>query len=78
VVVSRSIATDHLMTFPGWFRDQLIEGKLGVVSLSFLVEHLLIFHGGVGAIIALGKARSGLSPILVGAAGMDFSSTGPG
>jgi adenosine kinase len=72
VFVTGSIATDHLMTFPGRFADQLIAGKLAQVSLSFLVDELTIRDGGVAANIAYGMARLGEEPILVGAAGLDF------
>lgn len=73
IVVSGSIATDHLMTFPGAIADQLIPGQLDHVSLSFLVDSLEIRRGGVGANIALGLGRLGLSPVLVGAAGADHA-----
>jgi adenosine kinase len=72
-VVAGSIATDHLMVFPGRFTEQLIEGKLDKVSLSFLVDELKIHRGGVAANIAFGMARLGLRPVLVGAVGADFA-----
>lgn len=72
VVVTGSIATDHLMTFEGRFADSLVSGKLDQVSLSFLVEELEIRRGGVGANIAFGLGCLGLRPVLVGAVGADF------
>jgi adenosine kinase len=72
-VVTGSIATDHLMVFPGRFTEQLIAGKLDKVSLSFLVDELKIHRGGVAANIAFGMARLGLRPVLVGAVGADFA-----
>jgi adenosine kinase len=72
-VVTGSIATDHLMVFPGRFTEQLIEGKLDKVSLSFLVDELKIHRGGVAANIAFGMGRLGLRPVLVGAVGADFA-----
>ena len=48
-IVTGSIATDHLMVFPGRFTEQLIEGKLDRVSLSFLVDELEIHRGGIAA-----------------------------
>ncbi|GAA1155097.1 adenosine kinase [Kitasatospora gansuensis] len=71
IVISGSIATDHLMTFPGLISDQLLPDQLTKVSLSFLVDGLKIRRGGVGANIALGLGRLGLRPLLVGAAGAD-------
>lgn len=73
IVVTGSIATDHLMVFPGRFREQLIEGQLDHVSLSFLVDELTIFRGGIAANIALGLGHLGLRPVLLGAVGQDFA-----
>ena len=72
IAVTGSIATDHLMTFPGKFTDQLIADKLDKVSLSFLVDELAIRRGGVAANIAFGLGVLGLRPLLVGAVGADF------
>lgn len=72
IAVTGSIATDHLMAFPGRFSDQLVADQLEKVSLSFLVEQLDIRRGGVAANIAMGLARLGMRPILVGAVGADF------
>jgi adenosine kinase len=73
IAVTGSIATDHLMTFPGKFSDQLIADKLDKVSLSFLVDELAIRRGGVAANIAFGLGVLGLRPLLVGAVGADFA-----
>ncbi|EST26640.1 carbohydrate kinase family protein [Streptomyces roseochromogenus] len=72
IAVTGSIATDHLMQFPGRFTDQLIADRLDTVSLSFLVDHLEVRRGGVAANIAFGLGRLGLRPLLVGAVGADF------
>src|SRR5260370_41889589 len=72
-IVTGSIATDHLMVFPGRFTDQLVEGKLDKVSLSFLVDELEIHRGGIAANVAFGMARLGLRPMLVGSVGADFA-----
>jgi len=73
IAVTGSIATDHLMTFPGRFTDQLIADKLDKVSLSFLVTGLEIRRGGVAANIAFGLGCLGLQPLLVGTVGSDFA-----
>ncbi|WP_433441650.1 carbohydrate kinase family protein [Nonomuraea sp. CA-141351] len=73
IAVTGSIATDHLMTFPGSFGDQLIAEQLDRVSLSFLVDDLQIRRGGCAANIAFGMACLGLKPVLVGAVGNDFA-----
>jgi adenosine kinase len=73
IAVAGSVATDHLMTFPGRFTDSLVAEKLDRVSLSFLVDDLDVRRGGVGANIAFGLASLGLRPYLVGAVGHDFA-----
>jgi adenosine kinase len=73
IAVTGSVATDHLMTFPGKFTDHLIADKLDRVSLSFLVDGLEIRQGGVAANIAFGMGCLGLQPLLVGAVGQDFA-----
>ena len=72
IAVTGSIATDHLMTFPGRFADQFVADQLHTVSLSFLVDNLDVRRGGVGANIAYGMGQLGTRPILAGAAGFDF------
>ncbi|GAA1934595.1 carbohydrate kinase family protein [Streptomyces sodiiphilus] len=72
IAVSGSIATDHLMTFPGRFADQLVGDQLHTVSLSFLVDGLEVRRGGVAANICFGMGQLGARPVLVGSAGADF------
>ncbi|MCP9959265.1 carbohydrate kinase family protein [Streptomyces sudanensis] len=72
IAVTGSIATDHLMTFPGRFADQFVADRLHTVSLSFLVDTLDVRRGGVGANICFGMGQLGARPVLVGAAGPDF------
>jgi adenosine kinase len=72
IAVTGSIATDHLMTFPGRFTEHIIADKLDRVSLSFLVDGLEIRRGGVAANISFGLGVLGLRPLLIGAVGPDF------
>ncbi|WP_371541156.1 carbohydrate kinase family protein [Streptomyces sp. NBC_00554] len=73
IAVTGSIATDHLMVFPGRFADQLLPDQLAHLSLSFLVDGLEVRRGGVAANIAFGLGGFSLSPLLVGAVGTDFA-----
>ena len=73
IAVTGSIATDHLMTFPGRFTDQFVEGQMENVSLSFLVDDLVQHRGGAGANMAFGLGLLGMAPVLVGAVGSDFA-----
>ncbi len=73
IAVTGSIATDHLMHFPGRFADQLVADQLDRMSLSLLVDKLTIKRGGSAANIAFGLGVLGCSPLLVGAVGADFA-----
>ena len=72
IAVTGSIATDHLMRFPGRFSEQLLADHLQKVSLSFLVDDLVIHRGGVAGNIAFAIGVLGGDVALVGAAGDDF------
>jgi len=72
IAVTGSIATDHLMRFPGRFAEQLLAEHLQKVSLSFLVDDLVVHRGGVAGNIAYAIGILGGSPTLVGAVGKDF------
>ncbi|MFS0898890.1 carbohydrate kinase family protein [Mycolicibacterium litorale] len=72
IAVTGSIATDHLMRFPGRFADQLLAEHLQKVSLSFLVDDLVIHRGGVAGNMAYAMGVLGGAPTLVGAVGRDF------
>ena len=72
--ITGSVATDHLMTFPGKFNDSLMADQLHNVSLSFLVDDLQIRRGGVAANICFGMGVLGEQPYLIAAVGHDFDS----
>ena len=72
IAVTGSVATDHLMTFPGRFADSIVAGSIENISLSFLVDELDVRRGGVGANITFGMGVLGLNPILIGAVGRDW------
>ncbi len=73
LLICGSIATDHLMTFGGKFRDSLVVEQLDKLSVSFLVDELEIRRGGVAPNMCFGLGALGISPVLVGAAGDDFA-----
>lgn len=73
IAVTGSIATDHLMRFPGRFSEQLLAEHLQKVSLSFLVDDLVIHRGGVVSNMAYAIGVLGGNAALVGAAGADFA-----
>src|ERR1700752_2332020 len=60
------------MRFPGRFSEHLLAEHLQKVSLSFLVDDLVIHRGGVAGNIAFAIGVLGGDVALVGAAGDDF------
>src|SRR6202030_556345 len=73
IAVTGSIATDHLMRFPGRLSEQLLADHLEMVSLSFLVDDLVVHRGGVAGNMAYAIGALGGDAVLIGAAGMDFT-----
>nr|WP_206037929.1 carbohydrate kinase family protein [Rhodococcus sp. HNM0569] len=61
------------MRFPGKFAEQLVADQLKHISLSFLVDDLVVRRGGVGGNIAYAMGVLGGTPLLVGAVGADFA-----
>ena len=59
LLICGSIATDHLMTFQGRFKDSLVVEQLDKISVSFLVEDLEIRRGGVAPNMCFGLGRLG-------------------
>ena len=72
IAVTGSIATDHLMRFPGRFAEGLLPEHLQKISVSFLVDDLVIHRGGVAGNMAYAIGILGGDPTLVGAVGTDF------
>ncbi|WP_184729193.1 carbohydrate kinase family protein [Saccharopolyspora phatthalungensis] len=61
------------MHFPGRFTEQLVADSLDQVSLSFLVDGLVVRRGGAAANIAFALGVLRQRPVLVGAVGDDFA-----
>lgn len=72
VVVSASIAYDHIMHFDGSFKDHILEDKAHVISVSFLLGSLKQQRGGVAGNMGYNMALLGVPVALVGAVGGDF------
>ena len=73
IAVTGSIASDNLMHFPGKFADQLLADQLDRISVSFLVDELVVRRGGVAGNIAFALGVLRQSPVLIGAVGPDFA-----
>lgn len=72
VVVSASIAYDHIMHFDGSFKDHILEDKAHVISVSFLLGSLKQQRGGVAGNMGYNMALLGVPVAVVGAVGSDF------
>jgi len=76
VVVSASIAYDHIMQFDGSFKDHILADKAHVLSVSFLLGSLKHQRGGVAGNMGYTMALLGVPVALVGAVGLDFEPYG--
>jgi adenosine kinase len=72
LVLTGSIAFDYLMTFPGRFQDHILPDQLDRLSLSFLVDHMVIQRGGIAANIAYTLGLLGEKPRIMATVGEDF------
>ena len=72
IVITGSIAFDYLMTFPGYFREQILPDKLDSISLSFLVDSMTRQRGGIAPNIAYTLALLGEKPKVLATVGQDF------
>lgn len=73
IVITGSVAYDYLMTFPGYFRENIIPEKLDKISLSFLVDNMTRQRGGCAPNIAYSMALLGEHPKVLATVGADFA-----
>jgi adenosine kinase len=73
ILVTGSLAWDQIMDFPGNFKDHILPDKAHVISISFLVGELKKQRGGCSANIAYSLALLEEKPVVLAAAGSDFS-----
>ena len=73
IAVTGSVAWDHIMNFPGQFKDHILADKLHILNVSFLVGELERQRGGCAANIAYSLALHGLDAKVVAAVGSDFA-----
>lgn len=71
-VITGSVAFDYLMTFPGYFRENILPDKLDKISLSFLVDSMTRQRGGNAPNIGYSLALLGEKPLIFATAGEDF------
>ncbi|HPS42617.1 MAG TPA: carbohydrate kinase family protein [Anaerolineaceae bacterium] len=73
IFITGSVAFDYLMTFPGYFRQQILPDKLDKISLSFLVDSMTRQRGGCAPNIAYSLALLGERPKVFATTGQDFT-----
>lgn len=74
IVFTGSVAFDYLMTFQGKFSENILPDEIESLSLSFLVDSLVVHRGGVAPNIAYTMAMLGGSPTVMATVGEDFES----
>lgn len=72
ILVAGSLAFDHIMTFPGYFKDHILPDKVHMINVSFLVDNVKKQRGGCSGNIAYTLALLKRRPRIVAAAGHDF------
>lgn len=72
IVITGSVAYDYLMKFPGHFKEHILTDRLESISLSFLVESMVVQRGGNAPNIAYSLALLGERPRVMATAGEDF------
>lgn len=72
VLVTGSVAVDHIMIFQDLFSNHFIGDKIEKINVAFHVPELSKQFGGTGANIAFNLRRLGIDPILLATVGVDF------
>ena len=73
ILISGSLAYDHIMDFPGYFRDHFMPDKLHNINVSFNIEGHSEQFGGTAGNIAYTLALLGEKPTIVASVGDDFA-----
>ncbi len=72
ILVSGSVALDHIMVFPDRFKDHILPDKLHILNVSFNIDSLKTHFGGVAGNIGFLLRRLGADPHIVATVGSDF------
>lgn len=76
VLVTGSVAVDHIMIFEDHFSNHFIDNKLEKLNIAFHVPQMSKRYGGTGANIAYNLRRLGIDPILLATVGPDLGAYG--
>jgi adenosine kinase len=72
ILVSGSLAYDHIMDFPGLFKDSFMPDKLHNINVSFNIADHAEHFGGCAGNVAFSLAMLGEKPAIIGTVGNDF------
>jgi adenosine kinase len=72
ILVSGSVALDHIMVFPDRFANHILPDKVHALNVSFNITSLKTHFGGVAANIAYHLRHLGEEPIILAGVGSDF------
>jgi len=76
IVITGSLAYDHIMTFPDKFANHILPDKVHMLNVAFNVDKLNVNLGGTAGNIAYSLALLGDKPRIYAAAGNDFRDYG--
>ncbi|MDH3519510.1 MAG: carbohydrate kinase family protein [Myxococcales bacterium] len=74
ILVSGSVAFDHIMVFPDRFVNHILPDKVHALNVSFNISSLKTHFGGVAANIAYHLRLLGAEPLILATVGSDFGS----
>ena len=72
ILVSGSVALDHIMIFPDRFANHILPDQVHALNVSFNITSLDTHYGGVAANIAYHLRMLGADPLILAAVGSDF------
>jgi adenosine kinase len=73
ILVSGSVALDHIMVFPDQFANHILPEKVHALNVSFNITSLKTHFGGVAANIAYHLKLLGGEPLILATVGSDFA-----
>ena len=72
IIVTGSLAYDHIMSMPGRFKDHILPDKLHILNVSFIMDSFRQEFGGTGGNIAWTLGLLKIPNLLVASVGRDF------
>lgn len=73
ILITGSLAFDHIMDFPGKFADHIMPDKVHMLNVSFLVDQMRKSFGGTAGNISYTLSLLGIRAAILGIAGEDFA-----